>query len=1257
MDDAATLAAPAAAQISQADIIERQAETIARLQRQVERGSEYKQLTKAKLKEAAARLKEYRVRVETLLREEKALQRRLTEASKAHDKTKQQHKIAAVKAKKHTRHAVTQTAAETTKVTRSSQTQLSGQVERVNKKKTTADSAVQTVDTIASTRKRGRASTQTVVDQLVPKLSRHSPLGGRNETPEDATPTQQTTRQTWTPLQPLGSTTFAHETSAALDAELAFSDSDEESGDTLEILESGETGGAETVSGFDAAVLSEIDKELEFSSDEEEEAPRPAAESETGGGSATKDMNGKGRTADVALLRAVDAVVQSEIDKELETSSDEDDEGPTAERRRTIGAGSVGNVVVDTPRTGTEVATADSAGRLQGRGLDAAVSNDIDKKLETSSDEEDVEDSRNVKKAGQIGLVSGAGGGVADSSRALVSIDDELDDEFAALDADSEPEHHEEQKTANGSKDGDDSSSSSSSSDSNSSDSSDTDSDEDRDDPMTGTSDKAPTGIAATLSLGPAAEKEAQVDLSGERGAAPPSTDTNPVVLTTPVEKKAVTVSEDVYSPVVAGQLPSQTPEPLQLDTSATAAAIRSKDEEEPNVAVASQPCPVQNRVPTPSSPTKTAAGNAIDVAVSIGTSAPSNQTSSPRSPASKQPAVLTSSSKEDQLTASEALATSDSSQPSAPVPLDLAEPGELVRSPIAQAKRSSPDAQASEIRSPAEDTSLGRVRKADEANLDVSRAGSLQKKVKRDEISGRTESGREGKEPPVGAATGDSKVKKKPAVNVESKEERRMKKSLMVFKQAIVLGKGEEADNEYARRTIAVLVNQSSRFIDTDLVHVTTLCQVLADAFRELEVSTIAVVRGALGVFRTPRSRRLLQESKLGLSWLCNQVLLRLMCRGDDVRKQDAAVAPESLTLSLVHDCLLHLRGFLVEERASIGDFLPATKLQVPVATQQSNVSHDKVFLAHIIALHTHLCQSTGQLSRSRVLLFDIVRDNPNIRGLYLAMVMLEVYPAILEREFDQQLLERHVMLKETLQQALIVISGAAALREELLLHQSSITMLHRIADAIQMPELEEVDGTNPNLPRTYVEKLFSKLSPEDASPAVYFELAKCLEVCTAVYGLDLVTETFSIERCQELFSKADVDAKSGILSIVGHIAMAITPKTSDTQNPRTRGEQYVESVVDWLHQLLATETIDEKTSAEDRFKLCVRCSTVCVELILDYSAPAGLDARRRVLCEIVNWFDATPPDQLLGLPATFLRRLRLAVVAARPQVAPAAV
>ncbi|GAB9474782.1 hypothetical protein Gpo141_00011899 [Globisporangium polare] len=66
---------PVAAQISHSQIIEKQAHSIAKLEKHAERAKEYKTLTKVKLKEAALRLREYRLKVEALMAEVEALKK------------------------------------------------------------------------------------------------------------------------------------------------------------------------------------------------------------------------------------------------------------------------------------------------------------------------------------------------------------------------------------------------------------------------------------------------------------------------------------------------------------------------------------------------------------------------------------------------------------------------------------------------------------------------------------------------------------------------------------------------------------------------------------------------------------------------------------------------------------------------------------------------------------------------------------------------------------------------------------------------------------------------------------------------------------------------------------------------------------------------------------------------------------------------------------------------------------------------------
>ncbi|RLN37762.1 hypothetical protein BBO99_00007750 [Phytophthora kernoviae] len=336
----------AAGQISQADIIERQAETIALLQHQVQKGTEYKQLTKTKLKEAAARLREYRLRVEALLKETEEARQALKQEKEQHTKTKRTAKLSR---KPKGRDVAVQTDVRRT-IARQTQTQLSGQMDHV-KTRRTVDCGVQTETEVVS-RKRGRDQSdgQDGGDQLVPRLSRDSEPGLLTVRSVEKQVSPVVPTEAWKPqvLQMEGQVgftamPFTQETSAALDAELASSDSE----------------------GDDDQVMVDTVSELIL----------------------TEKENGGSKVA----LPLLDPDVSNDIDKDLESSSDEEED------RKEEGAST------------------------------GIISNGIQQKQAIGASDTGVD-----------------GAGDSQNKRVLVSIDDELDDEFATLDSDSEPENQEE---------------------------------------------------------------------------------------------------------------------------------------------------------------------------------------------------------------------------------------------------------------------------------------------------------------------------------------------------------------------------------------------------------------------------------------------------------------------------------------------------------------------------------------------------------------------------------------------------------------------------------------------------------------------------------------------------------------------------------------------------------------------------------------------------------------------------------------------
>uniref|UniRef100_A0AAV1TP77 Uncharacterized protein n=1 Tax=Peronospora matthiolae TaxID=2874970 RepID=A0AAV1TP77_9STRA len=1225
--------APVAAQISQADIIERQAESIARLKRQVKKAVEYKQLTKSKLKEAAARLKEYRVHVETLREEGETLKKRLNDEKSSHENSKRLHQNAlkqAVKAVKQKVHAATQTQ-ELEYVTQASQTRLSGHVDQICKS-STVDSEVQTdavpVDTLTSRKRtRGHAVFGAVhdeVDQLVPRLSRPFPEKAHHDV---------STTEPMLVLTAVNGAANLTETSAALDAELALSDSEDDSDEALALeIDNRQEDAAAQDSVLDLSVLDEIDMALEMITDEDREGCGATLEEKR----STKP-----------LLGSVDPAMLHEIDKELGSSSDDDDKGCVIDPVTTGGLAENAN---STLNSGVACLATEEQAHVSAD-VDALIADAIDKELATSSDEEDSveEDSllaRSDLSAKPVERPDVISSNVHQNKETLRSIDEELDDEFAALDADSDKDSHEQSKGS--------SSSSGSSSNGDSSGSSSSESGDDGGDPITSTRHNA-----AECEFPDPVEKkevetkvqrvkydgklEAHLSLPVDKGA---------VDLARPVGTKGASTSEDVNSTMIEMELPARALDPLQLGSSVELSEVEIK----PGSSEAYQPGLEQknDNDSIPSSGAITDGGDANAAVADTQVSKGQNVL--------KRPTPLAPNTSADEMTELEAGSISISEPISDLVSVEILSAS--TDSGGQAAETQSTDNEPPKVSSVIECSAIRKVRKVDEANLE-SIQGTLQKKAKLDNThqQAKCESG-EALVSSTQILAGDGMSKIESADTDEVKDDQlARKKSLLYLERAVQLDEGKEPDYEFTRRTIYILVKQCSGFVNTCPDHVISLCLVLTRAYRKLGISPMLVVRASLSVFRTPRSRRLMQERKLSLSWLCNQVVLQVMCNNAEDLRQDGSIAPESLSLSLINECLFYLRNLLVEERTSVGQFLSDSSAQVRVAARPIKVSHEKVFLAHICALHTHLCRSSGQLVASRVLLFDLVRDNPNIRGLYFAMVILEIYPAVLERKFDQHCVERQLILRETLQQAFVYISGVAAAKQELLLYQPSTTMLHTIADAIQMPEIEEVDGSDPSLSRTSVENLFDKVSalcgasqsrlPDDKVQsyvaADYFALAKSIELCAAVYGLDLVTEIFSVDRCQELFNKTCVRNKIGIMSIVGHVAMSFTSKLCNTQTSSAGIQQYVENVVQWMYHVLST---DEVSSPDDRFELMLGCSAVCIDLILGYSAPAGSESRRRVLCAVVHWFDTIPPEQSIGLPATFLRRLRLAVIAARPHV-----
>lgn len=312
--------------LSQTEIIQEQALTIAELEDKAVRATEYKKITKVRLKEAAQRLREYRLRAEALMAELDEVKRAMA-AAEAERKALDRRRPA---------RAATRTVA----------------VQTEDKRKKTADAGVQTAlaGPVEAPRARGRdqgAQTDQEADDSDPL---ELLLGQTTETISTSTAAVADTPDLLQPVAfdsanpPALPLPFTDATSAAIDAELAMSDSDDElvavPAQPITSNVASQPSDTDKVD-FDDEISSAIDEELEMSSDEEEQVPlqlNNAASAAVDAELATSDSEGEQEPSASAvsiikftaplsdtrahLLKSID----DEIDAELASSSDEEAE-------------------------------------------------------------------------------------------------------------------------------------------------------------------------------------------------------------------------------------------------------------------------------------------------------------------------------------------------------------------------------------------------------------------------------------------------------------------------------------------------------------------------------------------------------------------------------------------------------------------------------------------------------------------------------------------------------------------------------------------------------------------------------------------------------------------------------------------------------------------------------------------------------------------------------------------------------------------
>lgn len=409
--------------------------------------------------------------------------------------------------------------------------------------------------------------------------------------------------------------------------------------------------------------------------------------------------------------------------------------------------------------------------------------------------------------------------------------------------------------------------------------------------------------------------------------------------------------------------------------------------------------------------------------------------------------------------------------------------------------------------------------------------------------------------------------------------------------------------------------------------------------------------LKGALRVFRTPRTRNVLKNESMRLGELCQRVLLLLMNPSETATEAFTADASAYWELN---QCLDVLRGLLMDERlplenSSVAGTDAASQLRIvsewSSRTDSTTTSHDKAFLVHVCALHAQLCRATGLLHRSRVFLFDVVRLNANIKGLQLAAIMVEVSPELLATELDQKFRERQMVLKDAVLHVLMVIAGYASLKQQELFNETGVEIMHRISRAIQREDLDEFDGAYPTFQRVFIKNLsrqvFAAPDAVMASAEASFQLGKSFELLAAFHGGHYLAVEFPLSQFRELFRDHDVASnhigKEWATSIAGYLASTMASSRD--------GEaiKYMEEAAGWFSELLSIRSTEESRNWQ------LSCATGCVDIALNASA-LEVSTRRQSVQAVLRWFDLQPTEWLMQLPALFVRRLRSAVLTTRP-------
>lgn len=434
--------------------------------------------------------------------------------------------------------------------------------------------------------------------------------------------------------------------------------------------------------------------------------------------------------------------------------------------------------------------------------------------------------------------------------------------------------------------------------------------------------------------------------------------------------------------------------------------------------------------------------------------------------------------------------------------------------------------------------------------------------------------------------------------------------------------------------------------------------------------------------MLQLPKVRQMMEKGGLSACFVAHKILLGLVGvpiidQEDDTEVHMVAEAEKNQ----LTECLVYLRSLLLVGRDHLAR--DANLLTPPEVsrTQQlqwtrlhkSPVSHDKVFLAHVCSFYARICKSIGFGEAINVLLFDMLRWNPSIKGLFFTRTIVEVAPEVLRSEFDAQDHLLPVLLKTTICHVLALINKQSAHKQERLLGVSSMQLMHHIAESIHADSLLQVNAEASAYRESFAAMLWDEhivpLAKQDRADDVHekdvvFEICKSLELLSAVYMQWQMMELYPVAHFQGLFAKSELPrGRAAVVKMAGTIAVAFAVSnrvkrlkskeiaesesshaSMENANYDSSSGDYVLRVFDWLQQLLTQE------AGANQLEVQLTSAFVCIELISESAATR--ERRHKVLRDVLQWFKRQPQEQQMRFPGAFLRQLRLLTLSTRPIV-----